>query len=1109
MDSGKKLRCGLALLAISILSTSAARVATADWPTYRGDAHRGGVAPDELKLPLAESWVHKATHPPRPAWPEMPARKDVYRDVKLGPTVVFDRAFHVVAQGGSLYYGSSADDAIYCLDASTGRVRWAFTTEGPVRLAPTIAVAEKGTGPICRNGPEGASHKLDLSPFPVRVYAGSDDGCVYCLDAESGGLRWKHRVAPEDRRLPGNGRMTSLWPVRCGVVVDGGAVYVGAGLFPSQRAYLCALRADDGSELWKQEVDVSMQGYLVASPERLFVPTGRTPPHIYGRADGGQIAAFPGIGQQRSGTPEGGGCFAVLVGDQLMHAGGEKGGIQVIDARSREKIIYSSGLRVIARGPIAYILDHDRLRALDRALYVEYVRLQGKKKKTPEDEKRLAELGGDDKPWLQWDVPCSAPYELIMAGEAIFVGGENEVVAYHADDGKRLWTGPVKGKAYSLAVSGGRLLVGTDAGSIYCFQHGDGAKRPSTEVAGPQKEPAPSPYPADQLTPLYERAADLALEAAGATKGYCLVLGAGTGRLAYEIAKRSELRVVGVEPDADKVATARRLLRKVGLYGSRVAIHHGGLDKLPYQKRFANLIVSDETLTTGKLPPSAAEVYRVLRPCGGVVVLVGQQGKTDPPAMEKWGRGAIPGWKLVEGTGAFPVGMARRGPLEGAGQWTHFYADPGNSASSGDTLPPGPVDIQWFGRPGPRRMVDRHEKNVAPVYKDGRLFISGDNYVLAVDAYNGTVLWEHDLPDSIRLGAFKHCGSMAATDDCLYIASADACAAFDVASGERKPDLAIPVRLASEKCEWGYVASADDLLFGSVTKPGAAFRIQDVPTQTLIWRDYQPVVTSDSLFALDRHSGGTRWTYVPEQGVVVNPTLAVGGGRVYFVESTNPESRDVADGRVKLDVLLAHGSNLVTLDMASGKVLWKRPADLDQLQHVVFLSYAQETLLITGTKNVPVGDKQRVRYDLAAFDAATGDPLWQTTQTPIPDHILEGPHGEQVQHSAIVDDTVYNTGFAVRLQTGEPIAGWKWQKSDKCGVLSTSAHCAFSRYSNPRMFDLKTGRYWALTEVTRPGCWINIIPAGGLVLIPEASSGCTCYYSIQTSLALTPRDGRP
>jgi len=28
---------------------------------------------------------------------------------------------------------------------------------------------EKGTGPICRNGPKGASHKLDLSPFPAGV----------------------------------------------------------------------------------------------------------------------------------------------------------------------------------------------------------------------------------------------------------------------------------------------------------------------------------------------------------------------------------------------------------------------------------------------------------------------------------------------------------------------------------------------------------------------------------------------------------------------------------------------------------------------------------------------------------------------------------------------------------------------------------------------------------------------------------------------------------------------------------------------------------------------------------------------------------------------------
>lgn len=35
--------------------------------------------------------------------------------------------------------------------------------------------AEKGTGPICRNGPSGASHKLDLSPFPYQ-FTGCERG---------------------------------------------------------------------------------------------------------------------------------------------------------------------------------------------------------------------------------------------------------------------------------------------------------------------------------------------------------------------------------------------------------------------------------------------------------------------------------------------------------------------------------------------------------------------------------------------------------------------------------------------------------------------------------------------------------------------------------------------------------------------------------------------------------------------------------------------------------------------------------------------------------------------------------------------------------------------
>ncbi len=112
----------------------------AAWPAYRHDAQRSGVSSEELKLPLTQVWRHRATHAPRPAWPELPARQDVFRRVlQLAPTTTYDCAYHVAVADGAVYYGSSADDTVYCLDAAEGRVRWSFTTDGPVRLAPVVA----------------------------------------------------------------------------------------------------------------------------------------------------------------------------------------------------------------------------------------------------------------------------------------------------------------------------------------------------------------------------------------------------------------------------------------------------------------------------------------------------------------------------------------------------------------------------------------------------------------------------------------------------------------------------------------------------------------------------------------------------------------------------------------------------------------------------------------------------------------------------------------------------------------------------------------------------------------------------------------------------------
>jgi hypothetical protein len=110
-----------------------------DWPTAGHDAARSCVSSQQLELPLQPAWVHGSRHAPRPAWPA-PAKRDVWHMYKDMPSEsAFDRAFQVVAAEGAVFLGSLADGKVHCLDAATGRPRWSFFTEGPVRLAAAIA----------------------------------------------------------------------------------------------------------------------------------------------------------------------------------------------------------------------------------------------------------------------------------------------------------------------------------------------------------------------------------------------------------------------------------------------------------------------------------------------------------------------------------------------------------------------------------------------------------------------------------------------------------------------------------------------------------------------------------------------------------------------------------------------------------------------------------------------------------------------------------------------------------------------------------------------------------------------------------------------------------
>ena len=430
----------------------------ADWPTYQHDYARTGVARESLLAPFTDGWVHRSRHAPRPAW-RGEAKWDGWNKVyDLKSRQIFDYAYHPVIADGLLYYGSSADDKIYCLDAATGEQRWTFFTEGPVRLAPTIAEA--------------------------RVFVGSDDGHAYCLDAKSGKLIWKTQLGPRDYRIPGNSRIISRWPLRTGIIVIGDLAYCAAGMFPSEGVLITAIEADTGKIKWQQkQTDLPAQGYMLASHTRLYVPAGRNNPVVLNRADGKRIRVVSGQG----------GTYALLTGDNLVFGPGKTGTLGFVESNQSDQLATFKGNHMIVTPSRSFLQSDTDLSALDRSRYLDLARkrrplksrlgkLQDELKKVKAGErqrqilkeagklgKQLDEVQSAMQECFAWRVPSSQPLSMVLAGQTLITGGHNEVAAYSAKDGSQLWRARADGEVFGLAVADGRLYASTSKGVIHCY----------------------------------------------------------------------------------------------------------------------------------------------------------------------------------------------------------------------------------------------------------------------------------------------------------------------------------------------------------------------------------------------------------------------------------------------------------------------------------------------------------------------------------------------------------------------------------------------------------------------------------------------------------------
>ncbi|OPZ22648.1 MAG: Serine/threonine-protein kinase AfsK [candidate division BRC1 bacterium ADurb.BinA364] len=1132
---------------LSILS-SAAWAADSDWPQWRFDANRSAAA--AMELPPA----------PRLLWSRDLGAPDPAFDHQM--RICADSGYAPVAAGGLLFVPSNSTDSVAAYDLATGREKWRYFAEGPVRFAPIAA--------------EG------------RLWFGSDDGYLYCLNAADGALVWKLRGAPEnlpDSNLLANGRMSSRWAVRGAPVLHEGAVYFGAGLWPEEGVYVVAADAQNGKVLWRSDAmshvpngmsdhnvdyDIGLppHGYPSVIDGRLLMASGRSPAAFFDLKTGAMepyttmYVKFnaprgywytSGIGQYWfQGGNILGTCASILgelppdkaplaefaarfgyTEDELLYPASPKNkklqakfgmAFQLMEENGEKYIVYRFS-DPLSAGMVAprEILPNDRYFLENRPLFrvdpvhradlhaetgvfsepvwtsdtlywsefddpaAQVVERGDTRVKTP----RYDSIVARDLTNPRWVVPppnyfrerefpvkwrLKAPYKiLIKAGQRLYGGIEGEIAAIQIPAENEApgvaWTAPVEGAPAHMLAAGGKLIVATDKGRLYCF--GDSGAE-SAPCAPPREPPADSAW---------DEVAAAAIAGRQAAAGYALVLGWNSGALARAFAAREGWRVVVLEPDADAAARARSDLAESGLYGKRVHV----LAKMPgaaaIAPNWADAIASENiSAFRGGLKQTLDCVAQAMRPYSGIALLPLQSAEQDalaaacPKAMN---------YSIDEIAGRTRI--RRLAPPPGAADWTHESGSPSNTYASRDSLVRAPFRLMWLSGEidsiATPEFEYQHSRSPFPLYWRGQMFDIASNIVNSTDIYTGRFLWRYELPETEKTRALTWVhrpfsrpddDNFLILDGRLYAVSNETCHVLDAATGRKLRTLAIPAELKSRNAkEWTEFRGADERLFS---------------------------VFGNILACLNPRDGSVQWTH---ESAMKNLTFALGGGMAFCVDYDAP---DRFGGTRK-----ASNANLYALDSATGKEVWRGSLTVPPLPEysvagvqggaVDWVAPIKPVLAYNAKHDILLSAINRAEW--AAWRGADGEALWtKKIQWPAARiHHLEPP--TILADYAIPHQGDYAaSGNAFDIRTGEPVDLGNIVPSKRgCGRIVGNDYLLTYRDAATAIYDLEAQRILRNNAI-RSGCTNAMIPAEGVLNAPNFANGCVCNYPVFASYAL-------
>ena len=546
-----------------------------DWPTWRHDAGRTNISAEKFPAPLRLQWKR-----------QLPPVKPAFRKSRLQ----FDQGYEPIVLGDTMYVAVPHIDAVVAYAVETGKEKWRFYTAGPVRLAPVA--------------------------WRDRLYFGSDDGHLYCLNSSDGALQWKFRAVPSTRKILGNGRLISVWPVRGGPVLADETVYFAAGVWPVEGVFVYALDARSGKVVWVNDRcgtlygdqphpgaealgGLSPQGYLLVNGDKLLVPCGAGRPATLDRHSG-ELLDFTLPSEGR--VP--GGWFMRM--DPALARDIRRGKIEFDSVVNRDR--HEGGLRT-GKGVAG--------------------------------SRTQVTLGG----------------ALLKYADGV--------------EG-------VDGDIHGVVAANGRLFVTTRDGMIYCF--GDTKVSPTFYPAKPATRPEEHRSGSRQDFRLFQKGQsesldDFCYQLTTVRDGYALVLGTSDGRLAEQLAAETKFHVIALAPDESDADAIRRRVLEPSAPAGRLSIVAGELEEVAFPRYLADLIVAEDWNAT-RLDTGAdylLTLYERLKPYGGVACLAVEPTRDEK--IRKWLREVGHREALVERRGDFLL-VRRAGALPGAVDYTNNWSAP-------------------------------------------------------------------------------------------------------------------------------------------------------------------------------------------------------------------------------------------------------------------------------------------------------------------------------------------------------------------------------------------------------------------------------------------------